>query len=105
MTTRRGEIEILNLIGATPGFIRSPIVWEALLYSLSGAFFGWLISFILVLYGAPSVISYFGEIPILPHDSVDLLKVFGLILLGELIVSFILGITGSMLAVSRVKKR
>jgi len=105
MTTRRGEIEILNLIGATPGFIRSPIVWEAIFYSLSGAFFGWLLGFLLVLYGAPSVISYFGEIPILPRDSVELFKVFGILLAGELLVSFLLGLTGSMLAVSRVKKR
>jgi cell division transport system permease protein len=104
MTTRRGEIEILNLIGATPGFIRSPIVWEALIYCVSGAFFGWFLSTILVLYGAPSVISYFGEIPILPHDLVQLLEVFGIILAGELFFSLILGITGSMLAVSRVKR-
>ncbi|MBI2066071.1 hypothetical protein HYT60_01000 [Candidatus Woesebacteria bacterium] len=33
ITTRRGEIEILNLIGATPAFIRSPIILEALIYS------------------------------------------------------------------------
>jgi cell division transport system permease protein len=105
MTTRRGEIEILNLIGATPGFIRSPIVWEALIYCVSGAFFGWLLSFLIVLYGAPSVISYFGEIPILPHDSLELFKVFGLILVAELSISFVLAITGSMLAVSRVKRR
>src|SRR3989304_688299 len=32
ITTRREEVEILDLIGATPGFIRSPIVIEALLY-------------------------------------------------------------------------
>lgn len=105
MTTRRGEIEILNLIGATPGFIRSPIVWEALFYALSGAFFGWLLAFLLVLYGAPSVISYFGEIPILPHDSIELIKVFGMILGIELFIAFILGLTGSSIAVSRVKKR
>ncbi len=105
MTTRRGEVEILNLIGATPAFIRSPIVWEAIFYSLSGALFGWLLAFLLILYGSPSVISYFGEIPILPHDSVELFKVFGLILGGELLVALILGVTGSMLAVSRVKKR
>lgn len=105
MTTRRGEIEILNLIGATPGFIRSPIVWEALIYSVGGAFFGWLFAFLIVLYGAPSLISYFGEIPILPRDSVELFKVFGIMLAGEFVISVLLGLTGSLLAVSRVKKR
>ena len=105
ITTRRGEIEILDLIGATPGFIRKPILWEATLYSLIGVFAGWLAGFVVVLYVTPNLVSYFGDIPFLPRDTFELAKLFGLILFGEMFVGLLLAISGSILAVSRVKKR
>jgi len=105
MTTRRGEIEILKLIGATPAFIRSPIILEALIYTVCGVMIGWLVTLIVVLYATPSLISYFGDIPILPRDTVQLLSIFGLILLGELLIGLFLALTGSILAVSRVRRR
>lgn len=104
MTTRRDEVEILNLIGATPGFIRSPIVIEALFYALFGALIGWLVSFIGILYLSPSIVGYFGEIPILPRDTLELLGLFGIILGIELVSGFVLAMAGSLFAVSRVKK-
>ena len=105
MTTRRGEIEILKLIGATPGFIRGPIILEAVIYTVCGVMIGWLVTLIVVLYATPSLISYFGDIPILPRDTVQLLSIFGLILLGELLIGLFLALTGSILAVSRVRGR
>jgi len=104
MTTRRGEIEILELIGATRAFIRSPIVIEALIYGFVGAFAGWLFATVLVLYSTPSLISYFGEIPILPQDTVSLMSLFGVILVVELFVGLLLGLIGSSLAITRVKR-
>ena len=77
---RRDEVEILNLIGATKGFIRSPIVIEAFIYTLFGVVLGWAIAFIAILYLAPTVVAYFGEIPILPKDAIGLFELFGAIL-------------------------
>jgi cell division transport system permease protein len=104
MATRREEIEILNLIGATKSFIRSPIMMEAVIYALVGVFVGWILAFIAVLYSAPTLVSYFGEIPILPRDTVGILSVFGIILGAELLGGMILAISGSLLAISRVRK-
>jgi len=104
MTARREEVEILNLIGATKKFIRSPIVIEALIYTVCGVFIGWVVAFISVLYSAPGVLSYFGEIPVLPRNSLDLLQIFGIILGVELVFGFILAYSGSALALSRAKK-
>ena len=101
---RREEVEILNLIGATKGFIRSPIVIEAFIYTLFGVVLGWVISFIAVLYLAPTVVSYFGEIPILPRNALGIFELFGIVLAIELFVGALLAITGSLLAISRVKK-
>ena len=50
LTTRREEIEILDLVGATSRFIKSPIIIEAIIYTLIGVILGWLISIILTLY-------------------------------------------------------
>lgn len=105
MTTRRKEIEILDLIGATPGFIRSPIVLEALIYSVLGVFLGWVAVLVTVLYSAPNVVSYFGEIPVLPKDTVALLTLFGLILASEMAVGVFIALTGSLLAVTRVSRK
>lgn len=104
MSTRKGEIEILDLIGATPGFIRSPIVIEALIYAVSGVFIGWALTFVTVLYLAPSLIVYFGDIPVLPTDTLQLAGLFGIILAGELLIGIFLALFGSLLAVSRAKQ-
>jgi len=103
ISSRREEVEILKLIGATQGFIRSPIIIEAFIYAILGVFLGWVISFISILYLAPSAVTYFGEIPVLPKDTLSLLGLFGIILGGELVLGIILSLTGSLLAISRVK--
>jgi cell division transport system permease protein len=103
--TRREEIETLKLIGATSGFIRNPIILEALIYAFGGVFLGWLFAFILILYSTPSLVAYFGDIPILPRDTISLFTIFSIILGAELLIGFILATTGSFLAVSRVKKK
>jgi cell division protein FtsX len=101
---RREEVEILNLIGATKGFIRSPIIIEAFIYTLFGVILGWAISFIAVLYLAPTVVAYFGEIPILPRDALGIFELFGIIFAIEIVTGAVLALSGSLLAISRVKK-
>ncbi len=104
INSRREEIEILNLIGATQKFIRSPIMLESFFYAMSGVLVGWIIAFILILYSAPGVVSYFGDIPVLPRDIPGLLTIFGIILGAEIIMGFILATCGSLLAISRARK-
>lgn len=104
MTTKRGEVEILDLIGATPGFIRSPIILEAGIYAVVGVLVGWLTALILTLYATPSLVSYFGDIPVLPKTAGGILGIFGIILAAELSLGLALALLGSMLAVSRVRR-
>ena len=101
---RREEVDILNLIGATKGFIRSPIIIEAFIYTLFGVILGWAVAFIGILYLSPTVVAYFGEIPILPRDALGIFELFGIIFAIEIIVGSILALTGSLVAISRVKK-
>lgn len=104
INSRRTEVEILDLIGATPGFIKSPIIFEALIYSFLGVFLGWVFAYILWLYLTPNILSYFGEIPILPKGILNLSIMFGIILVSELVIGSLLAFSGSLLAVSRARK-
>lgn len=104
MSARRSEIEILSLIGATSSFIRSPIIIEALIYAFAGVFMGWVLALIVWLYLTPNIVSYFGEIPVLPRETSDFLILFGIIGAFELLLGFFLAISGSLLAVNRAQK-
>ncbi|MEK7472715.1 MAG: permease-like cell division protein FtsX [Patescibacteria group bacterium] len=105
MTSRKGEIEILSLIGATPAFIRSPIVLEGVFYSLIGVISGWTLSFIFWLYVSPSLLSYFGSIPVLPKEPLSFFLLFAAILGTEIVIGFAIAITGSLIAVKRSLKK
>lgn len=104
IATRREEVEILDLIGATKAFIRSPIIIEALIYAGAGVILGWIIAFIMILYLAPSAVTYFGEIPVLPRDTLGIFELFGIILGFEVVFGAILAFGGSLFAISRVKR-
>jgi len=104
VSARKGEIEILELIGATKSFIRSPIVLEAFIYSLVGVFIGWLLAFIFFLYLTPSILSYFGEIPVLPKEPVNIFILLAIVLGVELLAGCILALSGSMMALSRARQ-
>lgn len=105
MTTRKGEVEILSLIGATPSFVRSPIILEALIYSLVGVLTGWMFAIIFWLYASPSIISYFGQIPVIPKDPLSFFILFAIILAVELFAGTVISLTGSLLAVGRSLKK
>ena len=105
MSTRRNEMDILDLIGATPSFVRTPVFLEAIFYTLAGVFSGWFLCFVLVLYLTPSLMEYFQEIPILPQDALGLVILFSLIFAAELFVGLLLSFFGSVLAVARTRKR
>lgn len=101
ITTKKKEIESLKLIGATPGFIRAPIVLEAITYSFIGVTLGWLAGVVLLLYTSPSIIQYFGPIAIIPRDISEFFILLGSFLGIEIIAGFIIALFGSMFAVSR----
>lgn len=101
ISMKKEEIESLSLIGATPGFIRTPLMLEAIHYAIIGAFGGWLVASVLVMYASPSIFSYFGDIPVLPRDTKDFFTLLLVILGGELLVSMAIAILGSLFSLSR----
>lgn len=101
ISSRRDEIDILQLIGATPGFIRLPFLLEGIFYAIAGAVVGWILAVIIIIYLLPSLNTFFGEIPFLPREGMKLFEVFGAILGIEFIIASLLGATGSLIAIRR----
>lgn len=104
ISTRKGDIDTLKLMGATYGFISGPILLESIIYVSLGVIIGWLLGLILVLYATPSVISYFGGIEVLPKQGVAFFGL-NLIILGvEFVVGLVIAIAGGLIAVSRANR-
>jgi len=101
IATRKKEIESLSLIGATGWFIKAPILLEAVNYAVAGVIFGWLLAAVLLLYATPSILDYFGEIPVLPRDSMSFFAILGAVLGVELLIGILLASLGSLAAVGR----
>lgn len=101
ITTKKKEIDSLNLIGATPWFIRAPIILEAITYSLIGVFAGWLAAVVVLLYLTPSIVGYFGPIDVIPKDVTQFFLLLGAIFAVEILIALFIALMGSMVAVSR----
>lgn len=104
ISMKREEIESLSLIGATPGFIRAPLVLEAIHYSFVGAFAGWLIASVLVMYASPTIFGYFKDVPVLPKETGDFFALLGIIFAFEIIAAFVIALFGSLFSLSRALK-
>ncbi|MBI2008660.1 FtsX-like permease family protein [Candidatus Amesbacteria bacterium] len=100
VANRRDEITVLQLVGATPGYIAAPFVWEGLLYGLTGAVIAWGTAYLVLLYSTGFLIGFLAGIPILPIPVPFMLEVLaGTIALGALV-----GGLGGLLAVRRYLK-
>ncbi len=97
---RRGEIEIMRLLGASPSFIRNPFILEGIFYGVTGALAGWISSYILLWYFTPFLQGYLGEVKLLPVNPLFMLMLLG----GSLLLATVVGGLGSLSAVRRYLK-
>ncbi|HUV42590.1 MAG TPA: permease-like cell division protein FtsX [Patescibacteria group bacterium] len=97
---RKEEVEIMELIGASKGFIGVPFLLEGIFYGTIGALIAWGVAYLLLLYATPFLIDFLAGIPILPVPIFFMLAVLG----GELLLGAIIGTLGSFIAVRRYLK-
>lgn len=98
---RREEIEILQLIGASPWYIRLPFILEGIFYGMAGAIFGWGLAYLRLLYLAPNLVEFLKNMPVSPVPPVTfMLAILG----GEIFLGILIGILGSLLALRRYLK-
>lgn len=95
--SKKTEVYTLSLLGATHWYIRAPFVVESVMYGVVGAILGWGLSYILLLYLTPNLISFLGDIPLLPVPLWLMASLAG----GELILGTLLGALSSLIATRR----
>lgn len=101
VASKRREIKIMRLLGASSWFIQGPFVVEGIFYGIAGAFFGWLFAYITLLYATPLLLSWFEDITLLPVDPILILVLLG----GMLFAGLIIGALSSFLATRRFFKK
>lgn len=106
---RREEIDILRLVGASPWYIRMPFILEGGMYGVVGSFVSWAIITGLILWLRPMIIGFLGMIPTISlvlssSTSTPFLLADGGFLAGMVIVGFLLGSIGSLIALGRYLK-
>ncbi len=88
---RRDEVEILSLVGASPWYVRLPFLFEGAWYGLSGSVAAWGILTLIVVWAAPYLGSFLGDIP--PIAAILSNPVGQPFLLSSLV--FFVGLTGT----------
>jgi cell division transport system permease protein len=94
---RKVEINTLSLLGASPWYIRGPFVAEGVIYSVIGAFLGWVFAYTLLLYLTPNLIAFLQGIPLFPVPFWVMEAVLGV----QLVLGLVLGFVASLIATRR----
>lgn len=97
---RKDEIDVERLVGASSGYIRLPFLLEGFFYGLVGAVMAWSILYIAIYLLTPHLLPYLSGLDLLPLSPIFMLEA----LAGSIIVSGLVGIVGSFLAVWRYLK-
>lgn len=98
--TRRDEIEIMKLVGATKWFIRGPFVFEAALYGIIAAIIATLLSYG-ILFGAATRVAGYIDF----STTLDFFRQYALfIIASEFLIGLAIGACSSLLAMSRYLK-
>lgn len=94
---KKEEIEILKLIGASSGYIRTPFILEGIFYGMFGAIVASLVNYLILLYSTPFLVNFLSGIPIFPINPVFLVTLFSSLILGGIVI----GALGSYIATKR----
>jgi cell division transport system permease protein len=93
--TRRKEIFIMRLVGATPNFIRLPFITEGILYAIFAVIFSFILLFIASLLVGNQNLQFLGEL-----NNLNLFNIF----LSELILTTLISLISSLITVEQYLK-
>ena len=101
VVTKRPAILIMRIIGASNWFVKSPFIYEGMVYGIISSTLGWGASYAGLLYLTPILKEFLGPIQIFPV-SIELLAIQYLV--GTLM-AILLGAIAGSIAVSRVMRK
>lgn len=98
--TRKDEIEIMKLVGATKWFIRGPFLFEAAFYGIIAALIGSALSYVVLFAGGPRIQGYIDL-----NAAINMFQSAPFLVIGAaMTLGIFIGVTSSLLALSRYLK-
>lgn len=94
VSSRKGEIRIMRLMGATKWYIQRPFLIEGMLYGMVGSVVAWGGIYIILLYASPVIQQFFGEVHLVPVP----VWFMGALLAGGTAAGWIIGFLASFLS-------
>ena len=94
ISLHQDEIEIMKLVGATVGYIRTPFIFEGVFYGLLSSIAATGFLWGIFTWATPALGKIFSGVPILPTSPL----IFLYLLVGEIVVGAGIGVIGSLVA-------
>jgi cell division transport system permease protein len=94
---KRNEIKIFRLLGATPWYVKGPFIIEGMIYGMASALLAWVFLYIILLYSTPLLLSFIGDIPLLPVPFLTMLMLLG----GSVGAGALMGFVSGSISTSR----
>jgi len=94
ISLHQDEIEIMRLVGATSGYIRTPFIFEGVFYGLFSSIVATGFLWAMFAAASPALQKIFADIPILPATP----AIFGYLLIGEILIGTGIGVIGALVA-------
>ena len=94
ISLHKDEIEIMRLVGATSGYIRTPFIFEGIFYGVASGLLATAALWGIFTWFSPALQSIFSEVPLLPVSGAT----FGYLLLFEIAAGLAIGVIGSSIA-------
>ncbi len=98
IASKKHEIRILRLMGATKWYIQLPFILEGVLYGMVGSLFAWMGVYLTILYATPTIQQFFGEVQLLPVPP----EVLAITLGGGILAGVFLGAVASVFSTRRL---
>ncbi len=98
IASKKTEIRIMRLMGATKWYIQRPFIVEGILYGILGSLLAWAAVSVSLLYASPTLQQFFGEVQLVPVPWQIQAAVLG----GGLLVGAILGSAASLISTRRL---
>lgn len=100
MSTKRGEVKIIRLLGGSSWYTIGPFLLEGIIYGILGVILGWVVAYTTLLYATPFIVAFFSNIELLPVPIWFMLLLLG----GEIFMGILIGALASYIAVRRFLK-